>query len=279
MKKSLILLLLIILGLSGFYLFQQHQQQTANLTELRLYGNVDIREVNLGFKVAGRVEKLLVDEGDQVKAGDLLATLDQTSFQDELALAKAKLDAAEAVLVKAEKLYQRSQGLAEKKAISEASYDEVVSGRDQAIAQVNIAKSLVSLAETRLADTQLFAPSDGIVLTRVREKGSIVSAGLPIYSIALTKPVWIRAYVDEPNLAQLYPGQIVTVLTDSGKTYQGKIGFISPQAEFTPKNVESEQLRTELVYRFKVLIDQTDQGLRQGMPVTLVIQKKVSEEK
>ncbi|OBW94951.1 efflux RND transporter periplasmic adaptor subunit [Gallibacterium salpingitidis] len=274
MKKSLVLLLLVVLGLSGFYLFQQHQQQTANLTELKLYGNVDIRDVSLGFKVAGRVNELFVDEGDQVKQGNLLARLDQKSFQDELALAKAKLAAAEAVFIKAEKLYQRSVSLMQKNAMSAADYDEVVAGRDQAIAQVDLAKSLVSLAETRLADTELFAPSDGTVLTRVREKGSIVSAGLPIYSIALTKPVWVRAYVDETNLGQIHQGEMVTVLTDSGAEYQGKIGFISPQAEFTPKNVESEQLRTELVYRFKVLIEQDDAGLHQGMPVTLVIKKK-----
>lgn len=273
MKKSLILLLLIILGLSGFYLFQQHQKQAANLTELKLYGNVDIRDVSLGFKVAGRVEALFVDEGDQVKQGDLLARLDQKSFQDELALAKAKLAAAQAVLVKAEKLYQRSVSLRQNNAMSAADYDEVVSGRDQALAQVDLAKALVSLAETRLADTQLFAANDGTVLTRVREKGSIVSAGLPIYSISLAKPVWVRAYVDETNLGLLHQGEQVTVLTDSGKQYQGKIGFISPQAEFTPKNVESEQLRTELVYRFKVIIEQSDASLHQGMPVTVVIKK------
>ena len=99
MKKSLVLLLLVVLGLSGFYLFQQHQQQTANLTELKLYGNVDIRDVSVGVKVAGRVNELFVDEGDQVKQGNLLARLDQKSFQDELALAKAKLAAAEAVFI------------------------------------------------------------------------------------------------------------------------------------------------------------------------------------
>ena len=100
MKKSLIFLLLIIIGLSGYYLFQQRQRQAVNESEIRLYGNVDIRDVNLGFKVAGKVEQLLVDEGDQVKAGDLLATLEQKTFQDELTLAKAKLADAEAAWCK-----------------------------------------------------------------------------------------------------------------------------------------------------------------------------------
>ncbi|MEH8075603.1 efflux RND transporter periplasmic adaptor subunit [Gallibacterium anatis] len=277
MKKSLIFLLLIIIGLSGYYLFQQHQRQAVNESEIRLYGNVDIRDVNLGFKVAGKVEQLLVEEGDQVKAGDLLATLEQKTFQDELTLAKAKLADAEAALVQAEKLYQRVQGLIKKNAVSDADYDDVVAARDRALAQVDISKSLVSIAETRLADTKLIAPSDGVVLTRVREKGSVVNAGLPIYSLSLQKPVWVRAYVDEPNLGNLYQGQKVTVVTDSGAQYTGQIGFISPQAEFTPKNVESEQLRTELVYRFKVMVENSDNGLRQGMPVTLLIEKQAED--
>lgn len=277
MKKSLIFLLLIIIGLSGYYLFQQRQRQAVNESEIRLYGNVDIRDVNLGFKVAGKVEQLLVEEGDQVKAGDLLATLEQKTFQDELILAKAKLADAEAALVQAEKLYQRVQGLIKKNAVSDADYDDVVASRDRALAQVDISKSLVSIAETRLADTKLIAPSDGVVLTRIREKGSVVNAGLPIYAISLQKPVWVRAYVDEPNLGNLYQGQKVTVLTDGGAQYEGRIGFISPQAEFTPKNVESEQLRTELVYRFKVIVENSDNSLRQGMPVTLFINKKAED--
>ena len=179
--------------------------------------------------------------------------------------------------MQAEKLYQRVQGLIKKNAVSDADYDDVVAARDRALAQVDISKSLVSIAETRLADTKLIAPSDGVVLTRVREKGSVVNAGLPIYSLSLQKPVWVRAYVDEPNLGNLYQGQKVTVVTDSGAQYTGQIGFISPQSEFTPKNVESEQLRTELVYRFKVMVENSDNGLRQGMPVTLLIEKQAED--
>lgn len=235
MKKSLIFLLLIIIGLSGYYLFQQRQRQAVNESEIRLYGNVDIRDVNLGFKVAGKVEQLLVDEGDQVKAGDLLATLEQKTFQDELTLAKAKLADAEAALVQAEKLYQRVQGLIKKNAVSDADYDDVVAARDRALAQVDISKSLVSIAETRLADTKLIAPSDGVVLTRVREKGSVVNAGLPIYSISLQKPVWVRAYVDEPNLGNLYQGQKVTVVTDSGAQYTGRSVLFHLKRNSRPK--------------------------------------------
>ena len=95
--------------------------------------------------------------------------------------------------------------------------------------------------------------------------------GQPVYTLAVDNPVWVRTYVAEPDLGRIYPGQQATVSTDTGDSYQGQIGFISPQAEFTPKNVETTQLRTDLVYRLRVIVDNPDQGLRQGMPVSIVI--------
>jgi HlyD family secretion protein len=86
----------------------------------------------------------------------------------------------------------------------------------------------------------------------------------------LRDPIYIRAYVDEPHLGRLAPGAHVTVTTDSSdKVYDGTIGFISPRAEFTPRSVETTELRTDLVYRLRIIIDQADEGLRQGMPVTV----------
>jgi HlyD family secretion protein len=81
----------------------------------------------------------------------------------------------------------------------------------------------------------------------------------------------VRAYVDEPDLGRVHPGMIATVATDTGnaKTYRGRVGFISPVAEFTPKSVETPELRTDLVYRLRVIVDEPDDGLRQGMPVTV----------
>jgi HlyD family secretion protein len=86
--------------------------------------------------------------------------------------------------------------------------------------------------------------------------------------------VWVRTYVDEPDLGQVYPGQKATVRTDSGGVYKGQVGFISPQAEFTPKTVETTELRTDLVYRLRVIVADPDEGLRQGMPVTVILEKR-----
>ena len=124
-------------------------------------------------------------------------------------------------------------------------------------------------AKTRLRDTEILAPNDGVILTRVREPGAVVPQGEPVYTLALDNPVWIRTYVDEPRLGTVHPGQKALVLTDSGGQYVGYVGFISPQAEFTPKTVETSQLRTDLVYRLRVIVNAPDKGLRQGMPVTV----------
>ena len=125
-------------------------------------------------------------------------------------------------------------------------------------------------AMTQLADAQLFAPSKGVILTRAREPGSIVGVGAPVYTLSLTETVYVRAYVDEPNLGLLAPGTRVLVNTDSSdKVYLGQVGFIAPRAEFTPKTVETPSLRTDLVFRLRIVISNADDGLRQGMPVTV----------
>ncbi len=128
-------------------------------------------------------------------------------------------------------------------------------------------------AETALADTAIAAPADGTILTRIREPGAIVGAGASVYTLALDRPVWVRAYVAEPDLGRVHPGQRALVYTDSrpDAPYPGQIGFVSPTAEFTPKSVQTTELRTDLVYRLRVVVGEPDDGLRQGMPVTVRI--------
>ena len=150
----------------------------------------------------------------------------------------------------------------------EGTRSEDVAG---ARAALDVASARLAATQTALADTRLAAPADGVVLSRVREPGAIVGPSDIVYVLSLTRPVWVRAYVGEPQLGRIHPGMEVTVVTDSapGKPYKGRIGFISPVAEFTPKSVETPDLRSDLVYRLRVIIDQPDDGLRQGMPVTV----------
>ena len=320
LRRALIVLAIVLVcGVLGFAYVRTRDGAAAK----PYYGNVDIREVSLGFRVAGRLDSLSVDEGDAVKAGQVLATLDTEPLTRELNEAKANAHAIEARLdlfhagYRAEDVAQSQAVLAERRAalinaeqtlarltelkgtgaISVRTYDDAVAARDEARARVQQAeqgaeqyrrgfrpqeiaeaeanlgraRAAVSQAELRLKDAVLTAPSDGIVLTRAAERGAILAAGSTIYTLSLTKPVWVRAYCAEPELGQVSPGRAVLVYTDgrSDRPYHGQIGFVSPTAEFTPKSVETADLRTALVYRFRVVVSDPDDGLRQGMPVTV----------
>jgi HlyD family secretion protein len=138
-------------------------------------------------------------------------------------------------------------------------------------AQLDALKISLAITERRLSDAELKAPSSGVVITRAREGGSNLAAGETILVLSLDNPVWVRSYVAEPDLERVRPGSVATIQTDSGTTYRGQVGFVSPVAEFTPRTVETRELRTSLVYRIRITVDDTDGRLRQGMPVTVTI--------
>ena len=289
---------------------------------LVLYGNVDVREVEMAFRQSGRLVKMAFDEGDQVQAGELLAELDAQPFREavaaaaaEVQLAKADLEKlkrgyrvqevaeaeqsvrkAEAALAFAESELRRQGAVVGSGATTRHAYDQARSARDQAAADLDSARESLAMrkegyrrediaaaearvaaataslaqAKTALGDARLFSPSHASVLSRVREQGSMVNAATPVYTLSLRDPVYIRAYVGERELGRVVPGTKVSVRTDSsGKTYEGQVGFVSPRAEFTPKSVETTELRTDLVYRLRIVVANADENLRQGMPVTI----------
>ncbi len=240
---------------------------------LVIYGNVDIRNVNLGFRVPGRIESVLKDEGDRVTQGELLARLDQSTFRDALAVRAADAEVKAAALKNAEITLKRDDTMVSGGGISRQTYDNDVSARDQAAANLDLAKAQMASAQTDLDDTEIHSPSDGVVMTRAQEPGSIVQTNNTVLSVSLDRPVWVRAYIPETELGNVHPGQEVEVFTDTqpDRAYHGKIGYISPEAEFTPKSVETTQLRTSLVYRLRIVIDDSDPRLRQGMPCTVKI--------
>ena len=145
---------------------------------------------------------------------------------------------------------------------------------DIAAARATRANALASQAraQTDLADATLVAPEAGTILTRAREPGAIVQAGETVFTLTIDHPIRVRAYVDEASLPRISPGMAVEVNADGAThVYHGTIGFISPTAEFTPKSVQTESLRTDLVYRIRVIVTDADGALRQGEPVTLRI--------
>ncbi len=320
--RWLVIPLVIAAGLgAGAWHVLSHTE--AEETQLWLQGNIDVRQVNLAFKVEGRIETLAVDEGDAVKAGEVIASLDKRYFNDELRVARARLknlaaalaklehgsrpeeiDQAravtaerEATLARAQEDYNRAKNLVEKGAVSRQDYDlmratlvsaeaQLKAARDSqrlveigprqedidiARAQVGEQEATIVEIERRLEDAELVAPGDGVILTRARERGAIVQAGETVLTLTLATPVWVRTYVSERDLGLVRPDHEARVITDTApdRPYSAKIGFISPTAEFTPKTVETRELRTDLVYRLRVVVDNPDGGLRQGMPVTV----------
>lgn len=275
MKKAVLLLLLLAAAGGGYLYFQaERQKQQDAAGPIVIYGNVDIRDVALSFRVSGRIVRMPYEEGDRVQAGDVVSVLDKQPFLDDVSLYRAQLEEAVVTRNKVEKPFLRRAELTKIGAISTEERDDAEAVRDEAQAQVKSAEARLQKALTNLQDTEILSPNDGIILTRVREQGAVVAAGEPVYTLALDNPVWIRTYIDEPNLGNIYPGQKARVSTDAGHEYVGQIGFISPQAEFTPKNVETSQLRTDLVYRLRVIVDSPDKFLRQGMPVTVRLERE-----
>ena len=273
MKKRIAFLLIaaILIG-SGIYTYVRFAWDSPHRGDIVLYGNVDIRDVSLGFRVAGRIEKLLREEGDRVAKGDLLAVLDKGPFTEEMRLRQAELNEARAVFLNARQLYERQKSLLAEGATSQEAHHSALFAFEGARARVETIQAALNLAHLNWKDTEIYAPDSGIILTRVRERGSVVAQGMTVYTLALDDPVWIRTYIDEPRLGFVYPGQQARITTDSGGSYTGQVGFISPQAEFTPKSVETAQLRTDLVYRMRVIVSSADTGLRQGMPVTITLE-------
>lgn len=289
---------------------------------LELNGSVDIRQVDLAFRVEGRLDKLLVEEGDRVAPGQVVAVMDKSYLEDavritearvagaqanldkleagnrpqEIAQARAEVARAEAAFVNAKATYDRRAGTTIDSVVSRQALDNARADMRQTEAQLHRAREALALQETgfraediaaakaqlaaeqatgelmrrRLADAELTAPAAGMVMTRVREPGSMVLPGATVLTLALTEPMQVRTWVAEPALGRVVPGTKAEVLTDSGaKVYHGQVGFISPVAEFTPKTVETPELRTSLVYRVRVIVADPDDGLRQGMPVTV----------
>jgi len=263
------ILTIIALGTLGYFAVCRHG--CVDDDTLTLYGNVDIRQVDLGFRVFGKVSELKFDEGESVEPGVLLATLDKVPYENELREAIAAAKEAEANYLNAKIIFERRKELIETGAVSQEIFTDSEAEQAKLRAAYDKALAREAIAKSNLEDTDLVAPSLGSILTRIRESGSIVNPGQPVYTLSLASPVWVRAFINEPDLGRIYPGMKAKIITDTPSLpdYEGHIGFISPVAEFTPKTVETTELRTDLVYRLRVIVDNPDVFLKQGMPVTV----------
>lgn len=143
----------------------------------------------------------------------------------------------------------------------------------QAQAQLEAARADLALANHQLQEAELHAPIDAVVRARLLEPGDMASPQRPAFTLAITDPKWVRAYVAEPDLGRVRPGQEASVRTDShpDRPIAGRVGYISSVAEFTPKTVQTEELRSSLVYEIRVMVDDGEDRLRLGMPATVTL--------
>ncbi len=327
MKKafSILLVIAILTGAGAYFWLQQSGNDNDN-KQLALYGNVDIREAQLAFNASEHIAEILVQEGDHVSKGQLLARLHTELLQaqqaeaeaameaqrqvvamleagsrpEEIRKAEAELQASKAQAKAAKDSYHRVAQLLEKKLASPQDEEQARSQADAAAAQVKAVQATLALlkagarkediaaaraqlaareaalkqARQRFADASLYAPADGIIRNRILEPGDMAFPQSPVLTLAFLDPVWVRAYLPEPMLGRVRLGSTAWITTDSypNKRYQGWVGYISPTAEFTPKTVQTPELRTRLVYSVRIIACNPDDELRLGMPASASIE-------
>jgi HlyD family secretion protein len=299
--------------------------------ELILYGNIDLRQVQLAFNNSERIAEVNAKEGDRVKKGKPLARLDTSrldpmvaqaeaqlaaqhevfkrlktgSRPQEIAQAKANVASAEADVANVRRQYDRLKKLAsvrlsdqsEVRAVSQEDVDNskaalavaesklIVQQKaldlaelgprkeevDEAEARLRANKAQLNMLKQQLADASLVSPVDAVVRTRLMEAGEMATPQRPVFSLAIISPKWVRAYVSEPDQGKVQDGMKAYVVVDSfpGRRFEGHVGFRSPVAEFTPKAVQTEELRSSLVYEVRVFVNDPDNVLCLGMPATV----------
>ena len=251
-----------------------------------------LETADLELEVANAKAQLLASQAT-------LAQLTNGSRPQDVSAARATLRSAEADKNNAAAEYRRTQQLFAQNAIStqdrdrsQTAYATATARADQAAQQLSLvlegprqeeielaaarleqAKQTLKLAQTRLAYAQVASPIDGVVLSKNIESGEYVSPGTPVVTIGELDQVWLKAYISESDLGKVKLGQKVAVTTDTypNKIYKGTIGYIASEAEFTPKNIQTAEERVKLVYRIKIMIENTARELKPGMPADAVI--------
>jgi len=325
MKNKIILIIAIVIAALAIGAVWLRHNEKPLQSDLTLHGNVEIRQVELAFNASGRIAKILVREGDRVKTGQLLATLDterlrlsltqaeaQAAAQrevvarylagsrpEEIRQARAQRDVARASVADAKAYFQRQVDLVARNFVSRQQADSARFALDKVRQQLKAAEEALRLTELGprkediaaakatlaaneaaaaviqrdIQEGELHAPSDGVIENRVLEPGDMASPQKPAFTLALTDPVWVRAYLPETHLGRIPVGARAWVHNDSHpeQRYRAWVGYVSPSAEFTPKSVETTEIRASLVYQARVLVCEGRDALRMGMPATVSI--------
>ena len=296
-------------------------------------GNVEATEVQVAAEVGGRIVELRVDEGDRIKAGDVIATLDTKDVELQIDRARAEraaaaaqlrlleagarnedvrqaeaqveattseiaaidveignaqtdLDRFEALLkanagsqkqrddakARVDLARERRRSAEERVRVARASLDRVRAGARQeelegARARVATVDAQLAVLDKNVRDAQVVSSVPGLVTQKIVDAGELVPPRAPLVVVTDLDHAWANVFVPEPVVPRIALGQAATVRTDAGTSLPGKVTYISPRAEFTPRNVQTADERSKLVYRVKVSVDNSAGTLKQGMPV------------
>ncbi|MFI5251600.1 MAG: HlyD family secretion protein [Bacteroidota bacterium] len=282
-----------------------------NTNEIKGSGTLEATEVSISAKVQGEILKLFVDEGSRVKEGDTLAIIDHADFDIQLNQAKANLAAseaqyqlsvkgsrsediaqAEATLKNSKDDLERMKVLLASNSITQKQYDDVVTRNivaqqtydklhsgsrpeeiETARARRNQASAQVDAIQKKIRDSYVLSPMNGIVTLKMFERGETVSPNASMFRITEADRIHLMVYVSESDLARIKLGQEAKVSIDGapGKAFPGTVVFTSPVAEFTPKNIQTQDERTKLVFGIKIEMSNPTQELKPGMPADAVI--------
>jgi HlyD family secretion protein len=264
-------------------------------------GTLEGTEVTVSALVNGTLLALSVGEGDSVSAGSPLARIDvekmvlqREQIQAQRAEAEASIDAARQRLAQADaadeeaaRRFGRIAALFEEGAVARQEYDEAETAHTVAHAEREAAEAALeavrtqrerlasqsALIDKQIAEGDAYAPIDGIVVAKFAEQGEVVGFGSPLVTLADLSRLWVRVYVGERDLGAVGLGEDVSIRVDAytGEVFSGRVVWISPRAEFTPKNVETRDVRAELVFAVKVEIPNPNRRLMIGMPAEVYL--------
>ena len=270
MKKKIKLIIIIALALiisSAIFSFIREEEAKRNPI-IKVSGNIEGYNTRLSFRVVGQITELLTDEGEYLRIGDMIARLNTDEWSKIRNEAAASLKAGEYEKQLAELDYIRAQNLFEQGSVSTEQRDQAKTKAEFTLAEVERLRASLALAETRLGFTDLHSPLNGFVLVRSAEQGEVVQIGATVFTAIDLQNIWLTAYINESDLAKVKLDQKSWVKTDTypDKKYAGRISFVSSEAEFTPKYIQTTKERVKLVYRIKIRVDNSSLELKPGMP-------------
>ena len=279
-KLPIIFIGIVILGVIILFLSKKNNKQNPNV--ISGSGTIEVEEIEIGSKLAGRVEKISADEGQKIDSGQVLLELDHKELDAQLSQAQASLKVASTQMSQAksnlenlERNLRRMEELYKNGAVTSQQIDDLKTKLDVAQEQYKLnsylfehAQATADLAKAQLENTIIKSPIKGTVIKKNTELGEVVFPGASLMTLADLSSVWLKIYVNETKLGLVKLGQKARVKVDSypNKDFEGEVIHISDQAEFTPKNIQTKEERVKLVFAVKIKLDNPLSELKPGLP-------------